>query len=518
MGALELAGLPAARLGGEPVGVFVGVSSNDYARVLAAGAGLHDAYTVTGNSASMAANRLSYHFDFRGPSIAVNTACSSSLVAVHLACESLRRGECQVALAGGVNLMLTPDVSITLSRATMLSKSGRCRTFDAAADGYVRGEGCGVVVLKPLSSALRDGDRVLALLLGSAVNQDGKSNGITAPNSHAQAALIRAALADAGIQPEQVGYVEAHGTGTVLGDPIEFSALKAALSAGSSPCAVSTVKTNLGHLESAAGIAGLLKAVLQLQHGAIAPHLHLKALNPHIALEGTRFWIPNELRPWPEGPGPRIAGVSSFGFGGSNAHVVVAEAPRVAEQSGLLDVPGQLLTLSAHSEPALKEIASRYHDFLIEDKAADVADLAFTASAGRSHRARRFAVRGRGRAELVSGLAEFLGGQSSNRVQVGHTTGGLSSGVAFLFTGQGSQRTRWAGCYTTAAHRFETPSRTAKSCSPGSRIGRSRAYSIAVPGNAPRKRRPRGLSRRFLRSNSPLPRPGEAGGFYQRRF
>ncbi len=307
--ALEDAGLPADRLGGESVGVFVGVSSNDYGRILAAGPGLEDAYSVTGNSASMAANRISYHFDFRGPSLAVDTACSSSLVSVHLACESLRRGECQVALAGGVNLILTPKVSVTLTRAMMLSRSGRCRTFDASADGYVRGEGCGVVVLKPLSVALRDGNRVLALILGSAVNQDGKSNGITAPNSQAQASLIRAALADAGIEPAQVGYVESHGTGTVLGDPIEFSALKAALAAGSTPCAVSTVKTNLGHLESAAGVAGLMKAVLQLRHGAIAPHLHLKALNPLIELEGTRFFIPSELVPWPEGPAPRVAGV-----------------------------------------------------------------------------------------------------------------------------------------------------------------------------------------------------------------
>jgi len=438
--ALEDAGLPAGMLAGESVGVFVGVSSNDYGRMLAAGPGLQDAYSVTGNSASMAANRVSYHFDFRGPSLAVDTACSSSLVAVHLACESLRRGECQVALAGGVNLILTPEVSVTLSRAMMLSRSGRCRTFDASADGYVRGEGCGVVVLKPLSVALRDHNRVLAVVLGCAVNQDGKSNGITAPNGQAQAALIRAALADAGIEPEQVGYVESHGTGTVLGDPIEFSALKSALSAGSKPCAVSTVKTNLGHLESAAGIAGLLKAVLQLRHGAIAPHLHLKALNPHIELEGTRFFIPSELVPWPEGQTPRIAGVSSFGFGGSNAHVVLAEAPASVEASRSPDQPGQLLTLSAHTEPALQEIASRFHDYLIEDAVADVEDVTFTASAGRSHRAHRLVVRGEGRAELTSGLAEFLSGRVVDRVQVGRATGEPAGGIAFLFTGQGSQR------------------------------------------------------------------------------
>jgi microcystin synthetase protein McyG len=438
--ALEEAGLPADRLGGEPVGVFVGVSGNDYGRMIAAGPDLHDAYSVTGNSASMAANRISYHFDFRGPSLAIDTACSSSLIAVHLACEALRRGECQVAVAGGVNLLLTPDVSVTLTRAMMLSRSGRCRTFDAAADGYVRGEGCGVVVLKPLSSAIRDRDRVLALVLGSAVNQDGKSNGITAPSGQAQAALIRAALTDSGVSPEQVGYIESHGTGTVLGDPIEFSALKSALSAGSEPCAVSTVKTNLGHLESAAGIAGLLKAILQLRHGAIAPHLHLKQLNPHIALEGTRFYIPSELVAWPEGPAPRIAGVSSFGFGGSNAHVVLADAPPSVEPSEIRGRPRQLLTVSAHTEPALRELASEYHDFLIEDATAEVADVAFTASAGRSHRAHRLAIRGDGRADLAAGLEDFLAGQSSDRIHIGRASGERTAGIAFLFTGQGSQR------------------------------------------------------------------------------
>jgi acyl transferase domain-containing protein/acyl-CoA synthetase (AMP-forming)/AMP-acid ligase II/acyl carrier protein/SAM-dependent methyltransferase len=438
--ALEDAGLPAEKLAGESVGVFVGISGNDYGRILAAGPGLDDAYSVTGNSASMAANRVSYHFDFRGPSLAVDTACSSSLVAVHLACESIRRGECQVALAAGVNVMLTPEVSVTLSRAMMLSPTGRCRAFDASADGYVRGEGCGVIVLKPLRSALESGDRVLALVLGSAVNQDGKSNGITAPNGQAQTALIRAALADAGIAPEQVGYVESHGTGTVLGDPIEFSALKAALSPGSSPCAVSTVKTNLGHLESAGGIAGLLKAVLQLRHGAIAPHLHLKKLNPLIDLAGTRFFIPSELKPWPRRQSLRIAGVSSFGFGGSNAHVVLAEAPAAVEPTVPPVRRGHLLTLSAHTESALREIASRYHDFLIEDATADVAQVTFTASAGRSHRAHRLAIRGHDLSNLASGLTEFLTGQSSNRIQVGRATGAPAGGVAFLFTGQGSQR------------------------------------------------------------------------------
>jgi acyl transferase domain-containing protein/acyl-CoA synthetase (AMP-forming)/AMP-acid ligase II/SAM-dependent methyltransferase/acyl carrier protein len=438
--ALEHAGLPADGLAGQPVGVFVGISSHDYARILAAGSAIHDAYTVSGNSTSMAASRLSYHFDFRGPSLAVDTACSSSLVAVALACESLRRGECRVALAGGVNLILTPDVSIALGQAKMLSPSGRCRAFDASADGYVRGEGCAVIVLKPLSQAINDGNRVLALLLGGAVNQDGKSNGITAPSGEAQAALIRAALADAGVAAEQVSYVEAHGTGTVLGDPIEFSALRNALSSGSAPCAVSTVKTNIGHLESAAGIAGLIKAVLQLQKGAIAPHLHLKALNPLIDLKGTRFFIPSRLESWAGAPLPRIAGVSSFGFGGSNAHVVVAEAPRAVDDPRRPARCGFPLVLSAQSESALEQVASRYHDFLIDNSASEIADVTFTASAGRSHRSFRLAVNGKTTNELASGLAEFLSGQPSERFQAGRTPGGRSARIAFLFTGQGSQR------------------------------------------------------------------------------
>ena len=285
--ALENAFIPPQSLAGTRTGVFVGISSYDYSRLQFDDPEMIDAYAGTGNAHSIAANRLSYIYDLRGPSMAVDTACSSSLVATHLACQSLRNGESDLALAGGVNLILTPELTITFSQARMLSPDGHCKTFDANADGYVRGEGCGVIVLKRLADALRDGDHILALIRGSAVNQDGRSNGLTAPNGLAQQEVIRYALAEAGVAPQQIGYVEAHGTGTPLGDPIEISSLRAVLDDGESNgrVLVGSVKTNIGHLESAAGIAGLIKSVLALQNEAIPPHLHLKEVNPYLSLE-----------------------------------------------------------------------------------------------------------------------------------------------------------------------------------------------------------------------------------------
>ena len=287
--ALEDAGIAADSLGGSRTGVFVGISGSDYSRLLASRSGSPDAYSGTGNAMSIAANRLSYFFDLRGPSWAVDTACSSSLVAVHQACRSLRAGECTVALAGGVNLLLSPDLTATFAHAGMLAPDGRCKTFDEAADGYVRGEGCGVVVLKRLADAHHAGDRILAVVRGTAVNQDGRSNGLTAPNGPAQQAVVRSALRDAHIVPTSVSYVEAHGTGTALGDPIEVNSLLEVLNAGrmsSQPCWIGSVKTNFGHLEAAAGIAGLIKVVLALRHQKIPPHLHLQKLNPLISLGG----------------------------------------------------------------------------------------------------------------------------------------------------------------------------------------------------------------------------------------
>ncbi len=312
--ALEDAGVAPDRLGGTQTGVFVGISNSDYAQLQFGADASPDAYAGAGSALSIAANRISYLLDLRGPSMAVDTACSSSLVAVHAACRSLRAGESRVALAGGVNLMLTPKLTEALARAGMMSADGRCKTFDASADGYVRSEGCGVVVLKRLSDAARDGDRVVALIRGSAVNQDGRSNGLTAPNGLAQQALFREALADARVAPSQIGYVEAHGTGTPLGDPIEFDALGAVLRekrAGGARCLVGSVKTNIGHLEAAAGIAGLIKAALSLEREHVPPHLHLRSLNPHLTIEGSPLEIVAAGRAWRRGVGDADASRAS---------------------------------------------------------------------------------------------------------------------------------------------------------------------------------------------------------------
>ena len=329
--AFESAGITTSQLAGSRTGVFVGISNLDYMRLQTGHAAATDPYSATGNALSVAANRLSYQFDLRGPSWAVDTACSSSLVAVHQACESLRRGESEMAVCGGVNLILSPELTSVFTRAGMMSAGHRCRTFDADADGYVRGEGVGVVVLARLSDALRDGRAVHAIIRGSAVNQDGRSHVLTAPNGPAQQAVVQEALVSAGVSPAAIGYVEAHGTGTPLGDPIEMNSLMAVLGPGralAQRCVVGSVKTNIGHLEAAAGIAGLIKTALVLQHGVIPPHLHFSQLNPHIVLDGTPFVIPTHAIEWGSGDGPRLAGVSAFGFGGTNAHVVL-EGPAV---------------------------------------------------------------------------------------------------------------------------------------------------------------------------------------------
>jgi acyl transferase domain-containing protein/acyl-CoA synthetase (AMP-forming)/AMP-acid ligase II/acyl carrier protein len=440
---LENAGIAVERLAGSQTGVFVGVSGIDYAHLQFRGQNpaTIDAYTGTGNAHSIVANRVSYLFDLRGPSMAVDTACSSSLLSVHLACQSLRSGECDLALAGGVNLILTPELTIAFSQARMMSEDGHCKTFDDAADGYVRSEGCGLVVLKPLSAALRDGDRVLGLIRGSAVNQDGRSNGLTAPNGPSQEAVIQQALRNAGVTADQISYVETHGSSTPLGDPIEYDALKAVLMRNrraDQPCLIGSVKTNIGHLESAAGIAGLIKAVLSLYYGEIPPHLHLKKLNQHISLEGTTFSIPTERRPWPTS-GRRLAGVSAFGFGGTNVHVVLEEAPQVQPAASELERQRHVLALSAQSETALQTLARRYEEALEANPALSIADIAYTANTGRSHFAHRLAVVADTASQLRERLSAFVAGQSTKGTQSGRVAATGRPRVAFLFTGQGSQ-------------------------------------------------------------------------------
>jgi acyl transferase domain-containing protein/acyl-CoA synthetase (AMP-forming)/AMP-acid ligase II/acyl carrier protein len=438
--ALENAALAPDRLAGSQTGVFIGISTGDYSRLQLDHSGGVSAYAGTGHASSIAANRLSYILDLRGPSWAVDTGCSSSLVAVHQACQNLRHRECDLALAGGVNLILLPELTEAFSQAGMLADDGRCRTFSADADGYVRSEGCGVVVLKRLSDALRDGDRIAALILGTAVNQDGRSNGLTAPNGPSQQAVIHKAQQNAGILPDDVLYVEAHGTGTPLGDPIEFNALKKSLHSGQlrhDTCWVGSVKTNIGHLEAAAGIAGLMKTVLALQHEEIPPHLHLGRLNPNIQLDGSRLLIPTQRTAWPRRSRRRIAGVNSFGFGGTNCHVVVGEAPVIPRHANV-DRPAHLLTISAKCEPALHELVRRFDRHLEHHPDLGLADLCHTANAGRAHFGHRIAVVAGSKAELRRQLQSLLAGETPERAIRQVVAASRAPKLACVCTGDGS--------------------------------------------------------------------------------
>src|SRR6202012_5850469 len=370
--ALEDAGRSPRSVHGSATGVFVGLTNNDYQDLLFdRGEETLDTYVATGVSPSMAAGRISYQLGFHGPSLTVDTACSASLVAVHLACRSLRGGECGMALAGGVNLILSPEVTVALSRAHMMSPDGYSKTFDARANGFVRGEGCGVVVLKRLRDAERDGDRIQAVIRGSAVNQDGRSSGLTAPNGAAQEALLRQALLDGGLTAGDIDYIEAHGTGTSLGDPIEAHALAAVFGPdrGNTPLVVGSVKTNIGHLEAAAGVGGLVKTVVSLEHEDIPRHVHFRSMNPHSDWGGLEVEIPVEGRAWPRGERVRRAGVSSFGFSGTNAHVIVEEAPLPSRGARTVERPLHLLGLSARTPEALEELRERYREALKESTA-----------------------------------------------------------------------------------------------------------------------------------------------------
>jgi acyl transferase domain-containing protein/acyl-CoA synthetase (AMP-forming)/AMP-acid ligase II/acyl carrier protein len=405
--AFEHGGMTQQRLAEQATGVFVGVSGNEYARLMTQSGHRINGYTATGNSLALVANRISYTFDLRGPSITIDTACSSSLVAVHLATESLRRGECDVAIAGGVSLMSAPDITEGLNEAGMLSPRGASSAFSAEADGFVRGEGCGAVLLKRLSEAVRDGDRILGVLRGSAINQDGRSNGLTAPNGLAQQAVIRSALARAGVAPDDVDYLEAHGTGTELGDPIEMSAISAVFCPRARPLWVGSVKTNIGHLEGAAGIAGLIKTCLALDHEALPPHLHWERPSPHIDWQ-PQVGIPTTLTDWPRDTSRvRRAGVSSFGFGGTNAHIILEEAPAPVATSTPATPPAcNWLKLSAKTPEALRALATRYADALESGSLAttELEPVVLAASAGRSDFAHRWALRVTTRHELIANL------------------------------------------------------------------------------------------------------------------
>ena len=411
--ALEHAGIPPDSLAGSSTGTYIGACNADYAQMLFGGDGRDlDMYLATGNADSVASGRLSYVLGLQGPALSVDTACSSSLVATHLAVQGLRSRDCDLALAGGVNVILSAKTTIALSQAKMMAADGRCKAFDAAADGFVRGEGCGILVLKRLPDAERDGDRILAVIRGSAVNQDGRSNGLTAPNGPSQTAVIRAALADGSVEPTEVGYVEAHGTGTSLGDPIEIQAMGTALGADRSAAdrlLVGSVKTNIGHLESAAGVAGLIKLVLAMEHGQVPASLHLQEPNPYIPWERLPIDVATELRPWPQA-GRALAGVSSFGFSGTNAHIIVEPAPGPAPTEGDPGADGDrpvrsrhLLAISAADPDTLDSLAERYAEFLRNGQGS-LPDLARMAATARAHHGHRLAVVASDAAEAADAL------------------------------------------------------------------------------------------------------------------
>ena len=447
--ALEDAGLPPDRLRGSRTAVYAGIGGADYAQLnLRSGAGARiDAYAGTGNLPCVAAGRIAFTLGLQGPTCVVDTGCSSSLVAVHLACRSLRAGECDAALAAGVNLMITPEMTVFLCNAKALSPSGRCRTFDASADGYVRAEGCGVLVLKRLRDAERDGDRIHAVIRGSAINHDGASSGLTVPNGVAQQEVIRAALADGGVDGGAIDYVEAHGTGTALGDPIEVQALGEVLGDGrpaGQPVYIGSLKTNFGHLEPVAGIAGLMKLVLSMQNGRIPAHLHFTEPSPRIAWDRLPVAVAADKRAWPEREGGRLAGVSSFGISGTNAHVIVQEyagagGAREEEQAAERD---RVVLLSARSSGALRDLAAAYTELLAQPGAPKPADVAFSAAVKRSHHTHRLAVAGRSGGDFVGGLRAFLRGETSNRYSTGVFQPGAPNKLVFVFPGQGSQ---WIG-------------------------------------------------------------------------
>ena len=438
--ALEHAGLPPDSLSGTRTAAMMGVSAWDYTIVNLERHAEIDAYMSTGNPHSSAVGRISYLLGLRGPAVAVDTACSSSLVALHLACQSLRLRESDVALAGGVHLSLSPFTSIALSKWSALSPTGRCKTFDAMADGFVRSEGCGVVVLKRLADATRDGDRVLAVVRGSAINQDGRSNGMTAPNAAAQRDVITTALRLADATADSVNYVECHGTGTILGDPIEFEALAATYGRGESPCALGSVKTNLGHLEASAGITGFIKATLAVARGYIPPNLHFSRWNPAIDASSTRMFVPTEGTAWPTG-GTRRAAVSSFGLSGTNAHVVLEQAPK-SLQKLRSDPAVSTLVVSGKTPQRVASMASVLADWVEGPGAGTaLADVAHTLSHHRARHPKFAAVVARDRADAVAGLRALVAGQPGPGL-LGCQDGSTWPGTVFVYSGQGSQ---WIG-------------------------------------------------------------------------
>ncbi|KAF0123559.1 MAG: hypothetical protein FD152_3289 [Xanthobacteraceae bacterium] len=446
--AFEDAGIAPRTWSDRKVGVFVGLFTHDYENIhmRVSERPIHGPHSATGVSTTIAANRLSYAFGFTGPSMVIDTACSSSLVALHLACRSLHEKESELAIAGGVNLQLLPEMTMSLCKATMLAPDGRCKSFDARANGYARADGAAMVVLKTLERAQADGDPIYAVIMGSA-DQDGRTQGMTVPNGEAQQIVMKDALTLADVTPSQISYVEAHGTGTPVGDPIEANALGTVLRSNDpdrDPCVIGSVKSNFGHTESAAGIAGLIKVALMQRHGYIPPNLHFETPNPNIPFEELRLRVPTALEEWRTGAdGRRLAGINSFGFGGTNAHVVLANAPVPQVQAAARGDGDQahLVLLSARSENALKANARRHSDFLRSEQSAAVtlADVSAALALGREHHPMRLAVAGRTPTEIADLLDGFAAGQRRQGVISGAVVNAGAAGIVFVCSGMGQQ-------------------------------------------------------------------------------
>jgi len=445
---LENAKIIPETLEGTKTGVFIGICNQDYSLLSMSRAKQDiDAYMTTGMAHSVAAGRLSYTLGLEGPCLAIDTACSSSLVSVHLACQSLRQKECDLAIAGGVNLILSPETSIDFSRNRMLSPDGRCKAFSAEANGFGRGEGCGLIVLKRLSDVDTTRDQVLALIRGSATNQDGSSSGLTAPNGPSQQRVIQDALKNANLSADQIDYIEAHGTGTKLGDPIEIGALDGVFSSTRSaarPLYIGSVKTNVGHLEGAAGIIGLLKVVLALQHKVYPAHLHCSTKNPHISWNQLPIEILHRQKNWLAENKSRLAGVSSFGFSGTNSHIILEEAPIASRSDAAADLSiqrgMQILNISGRSTKALREQAQRFGVQLGDISDQECNEFCCAASVDRQHFEHRASIVGKGRQDLIKKINAFLQNEINESIQIGKLSlNGRAPSVAWLFTGQGSQ-------------------------------------------------------------------------------
>lgn len=443
--ALEDAGIAPEKIAGSNTGVYIGAFTLDYMILQLKSIEAINTHTATGTMMTMVSNRISHVFDLRGPSLSVDTACSSSLVAVHLACQSIWNNECSLAITGGVNIITEPEYIVAESKGGFLSPDGRCKTFDSAANGYARGEGAGVVILKPLSKALADGDSIYTVIRATGVNQDGHTNGITVPRGESQEQLMRKVYQKAGIIPEQIRYIETHGTGTPIGDPIEANAIANAVGINRPPeekCIIGSVKTNIGHLEAASGIAGLIKSILILQHKKIPPHLHLHNINPKIPLE--KLHIPTALEPWPDQNSPAVVGVNSFGFGGTNAHVVLEE---VSPSNRHKPEPGNqpdrswpyLIPLSARDKNALSDLAHKYMDYLSDERITDnqLLNIVCSAAIQRTHHEHRLVIATYTKDELIQKLNAFLDGQNQLGISYGKSALEKYRKVVFVYTGMG---------------------------------------------------------------------------------